>query len=77
MPLNEYPSYFGVYKKLSHQWEANMRRTVLATTILVGVATVCRPLMEPQEFHAKLSGFKEVGALNNRLGYFYSRPRHT
>jgi hypothetical protein len=69
----EYPSYFGVYKKLSHQWEANMRRTVLAEAILVGVATVMpTAYANAQDFHAKLSGFKEVGALNSETGAIFS-----
>jgi CHRD domain len=60
----EYPSCFGVYKKLSHQWEANMRRTVLAAAILVGAATVVpATYANAQDFHAKFSGFNEIGGL--------------
>jgi hypothetical protein len=74
----EYPSNFGVYEKLAHQWEANMRRTVLAAAILVGVATVMpSAYANAQEFHAKLSGFKEVGGLNAETGAIFTPGQGT
>ena len=55
-----------------------MRRTVLATTILVGVATVMpTAYANAQEFHAKLSGFKEVGALNAETGAIFTPGQGT
>ena len=55
-----------------------MRRTVLAAAILVGVATVMpTAYANAQDFHAKLSGFKEVGALNNETGAIFSPGQGT
>ena len=55
-----------------------MRRTVLAAAILVGVATVMpTAYANAQEFHAKLSGFKEVGALNAETGAIFTPGQGT
>ena len=48
-----------------------MRRSALAAAILVGAATVMpTAYANAQDFHAKLSGFKEVGGLNAETGLF-------
>ena len=55
-----------------------MRRTVLAAAILVGVATVMpTAYANAQEFHAKLSGFKEVGGLNAETGAIFTPGQGT
>ena len=54
-----------------------MRRTVLAA-ILVSAATVIpTAYANAQDFHAKLSGFKEVGALNAETGAIFSPGQGT
>jgi hypothetical protein len=74
----EYPNCFGVYKVPSHQWEANMRRTVLAAAILIGAAIVLpTAYANAQDFHAKFSGFKEVGAQNAESGAIFSPGQAT
>ena len=55
-----------------------MRRTVLAATILVGAATVMpTAYANAQDFDAKLSGFKEVGALNAETGAIFTPGQGT
>ena len=55
-----------------------MRRTVLAAAILVGVATVMpTAYANAQDFDAKLSGFKEVGALNAETGAIFTPGQGT
>jgi hypothetical protein len=55
-----------------------MRRTVLAAAILVGVATVMpTAYANAQDFHAKLSGFKEVGGLNAETGAIFTPGQGT
>jgi len=48
-----------------------MRRSTLAVAIL-GAAMTTVPAVHAQEFHAKFSGFNEVGALNAQTGAILS-----
>ena len=55
-----------------------MRRSVLTGAILAAaVIAVPFAYANAQEFHAKLSGFKEVGALNAETGAIFSPGQGT
>lgn len=55
-----------------------MRRSALAAAILVGAATVMpTAYANAQDFHAKLSGFKEVGGLNAETGAIFTPGQGT
>jgi len=65
--------------KSGHQWEANMRRSVISGVIFTAVVTaVPTAYANAQDFHAKLSGFNEIGGLGaGETGAIFSQGQGT
>jgi hypothetical protein len=67
-----------VKRASTNQWEESMRRSALAGAILVAaIFAVPVTHARAQEFHAKFSGFNELGALNSETGAIFSKGEAT